>query len=419
MRTGLCLTVLLASCAAVAPAQTPFPIRCGHVLAADGASFRHDVVVSLLSGVITEVTPAAEVDPRVLERQPAFPDAWVIPGMIDLHTHLLLRPYDEATWEDQVLRESNELRTIRAVKAAEATFSAGFVAVRELGTEGAGYADVALRDAIAAYIVRGPRIFASTRALVATGCYGPNLAAAPVPKGAQVVDGQVEMRKAVREQIASGADWIKLYADYRRAPGQPATPTFTADELAAACDEAAAAGVPVAAHAATDEGIRRAVLAGVRTIEHGTGASEATLDLMRQRGVVLCPCLAANEAIARYAGHRGPTVERLSLARITFKRALAAGVTIACGSDAGVFKHGDNAREIELMVDYGMSPAAALAAATSVAADVLRRPELGRIRPHTVPGLVLLAGDPLADIRKLREVVAVIATESDAQRAQR
>lgn len=401
---------------AVAPAQTPYPIRFGHVLSEDGTSFRDDVVLYVLGRTITDIRPAADVEPSALEGQLSFPDAWVIPGLIDLHTHLLLRPYDEAPWEDQVLRESNELRTIRAVKAAEATLRAGFVAVRDLGTEGAGYADVALRDAIAAGVTRGPMVFASTRALVATGCYGPNLAVGPVPKGAQVVDGPTEVRRAVREQIAGGANWIKLYADYRRAPGQAATPTFSPEELAAACDEAASAGIPVAAHAATDEGIARAIRAGVRTIEHGSSASDATLALMVERGVVLCPCLAANEAIARYAGHRGPIVERLNMARVTFKRALAAGVAIACGSDAGVFRHGDNARELELMVEYGMSPTQALAAATSVAATVLGQSNLGTIRAKAWPGLVLLRGDPLRDIRNLRDVIAVFTDDADVAR---
>jgi imidazolonepropionase-like amidohydrolase len=401
------IALLLASLFAAPPsalsAQRPTSIRARHVLAEDGKEWRENVVVELLGDSIVGVRPAA-ADEKV---DVDYGEAWVIPGLIDLHTHLLLRPYDEASWDDQVLKESPELRTIRATKHAEATLLAGFVAVRDLGTEGAGLADVALRDAIAQRILRGPRVIAATRAIVATGCYGPNLAAAEVQKGAQVADGEVGVRKAVREQVAAGAEWIKVYADYRRAPGQPATPTFSAAELGALCDEAASAGVPVAAHATTDEGIRRAVQAGVRTIEHGAGASEATLQLMRERGVVLCPCLAANETIVRQAGRQGPLAERLNLGRIGFQRALAAGVTIGCGSDAGVFRHGDNARELELMVEYGMTPAQALAAATSVAAKVLRREDLGRIGPGR-PGLVVLAGDPLADIRSLRKVKAVI-----------
>lgn len=412
---GLAAAIALPAHAA---GQTPFPIRCGHVLAEDGASWRDDVVVDLLGRTIVAVRPAAEVEPGALLGQPSFPDGYVVPGLIDLHTHLFLRPYDQVSWDDQVLKDPLELRTIFAVQAAAATLRAGFVAVRDLGTEGAGYADAVLRDAIARRVTPGPLVFASTRALVATGCYGPNLAAAPDRKGAQVVDGETEMRRAVREQIAGGAQWIKVYADYRRAPGQAPTPTFTLAELQAACDEAATAGLPVAAHATTDEGIRRAVLAGVRTIEHGTQASDATLRAMVERDVVLCPCLAANEAIARYAGHRGPVAERLNVARVTFKRALAAGVRVACGSDAGVFAHGDNARELELMVEYGMAPAHALAAATAAAAAVLARDDLGRIRPHAAPGLVVLAGDPLRDIAAVRRVTAVIVDDATILRPQ-
>ncbi|HLY79376.1 MAG TPA: amidohydrolase family protein, partial [Caulobacteraceae bacterium] len=335
------------------------------------------------------------------------------PGLIDLHTHLLLHPYDETPWNDQVLKEPLELRTLRAVGAARATLAAGFTTVRELGTEGAGFADVALRDAIAMHWIAGPRIFASTRAIVASGSYGPE-GFDPrwdVPKGAQVADGVDGMRRAVREQIAAGADWIKVYADYARRPGAPSTPTFSQDELAAAVDEARSAGLPVAAHAHTAEGIRRAVLAGVTTIEHGTGATAEVLELMRRRGVALCPTLAAAEAVTRYAGWRPgqPEPARLVEARAGFARALAAKVLIANGSDAGVFAHGENARELELLVAWGMTPRDALRAATATAAAVLGRGrDLGRVAPGAIADLVAFAGDPLAGIAALRHPVLVI-----------
>jgi imidazolonepropionase-like amidohydrolase len=337
----------------------------------------------------------------------------LMPGLIDLHTHLLLHPYDETPWNDQVLKEALELRTIRAVTAARATLEAGFTTIRELGTEGAGFADVALRDAIAMGMVPGPRIFAATRAIVAGGSYGP-AGFDPrweVPKGAQVADGADGVRRAVREQIAAGADWIKVYADYPRRPGAPSTPTFSQEELAAAVDEAKSAGLPVAAHAHTAEGIRRAVLAGVATIEHGDGATAEVLELMRRRGVALCPTLAASEAVTRYAGWRPgqPEPQRLREARAAFARALAARVIIANGSDAGVFAHGDNARELELLVAWGMTPRAALRAATTTAATVLGRgSDLARIAPGYVADLVALQGDPLADIAAVRHPVLVI-----------
>lgn len=403
---ALAIAVAVAAAVTVAPGQDPTTYRCRHVLAEDGVSWRENVDLVMFGPSIIDVRPAGQGQADV-----DFGDAWLVPGLIDLHTHVCLHPYDEAPWQQQVLEESLELRSMRAVAHARATLAAGFVAIRDLGTEGAGFADVALQRAIADELVPGPRLFTSTRAIVATGCYGPNLPVVDAPKGAQPADGEVGVRVAVRQQIAAGAQWIKVYADYRRAPGQPATPTFTLAELQAICDEARTAGVRVAAHATTDEGIRRAVEAGVATIEHGTLASAATLARMVEKGVVLCPCLAANEAIVRYAGHQGPVVDRLNAGKLAFQRALAAGVTIACGSDAGVFRHGDNARELELMVEYGMTPTQALAAATSVAAKVLGGPERGAIAKGRTYGFVVLGGDPLRDFTNLRRVQAVVLDE--------
>ncbi len=272
----------------------------------------------------------------------------VLPGLIDLHSHLLLHPYDETSWNDQVLNESLELRTIRATVAARTTVESGWTTLRDLGTEGAGFADVALRDAIHDGMIPGPRVFAVTRALVTTGGYGP-MGFDPrwqMPVGAQTADGIAECRRATRQQIAAGADWIKIYADYRRRPGDVATPTFSPDELQAIVEEANSAGIPVAAHATTDSGILRSVAAGVRTIEHGYEASDLALQEMLEHRVVLCPTLTASESMARYSGWdpaSGETHPRMETAKSLMRRALNAGVTIACGSDAGVFRHGDNA----------------------------------------------------------------------------
>lgn len=389
--------------AAAAIAQRPDTWRCRHLLDEAATGWRDDVVVTTLGSVVA-VQPA---NPET-RADHDFGETWVIPGLIDLHTHLLLRPYDQMSWDDQVKKESIDLRTIRAVRHAEHTLLAGFVAIRDLGTEGAGYADVSLRDAIDGAAMSGPRLFAATRAIVLRGCYGPDPDDPSTPKGAQTVAGVDEIRAAVREQAAAGAQWIKVYADYRHGKSGAVAPTFSLEELQALCDEAAKAKLPVAAHATTDEGIRRAVEAGVRTIEHGAGAGDATLRAMKAKGVVLCPCLTANEAIVRYAGRRGPIVDRLNAAKVGFQRALAAGVLVACGSDAGVFAHGDNAHEIELMVEYGMTPAQALAAATKAAAAVLARDDLGTVRVGARCGFVVLAGDPLQDIRNLRKVVAVV-----------
>ncbi len=401
VRSACAVAVLFAG--ALLSAQRPSTWRCKNVLAKDGASWMQDVVVTTILDHVISVKPAEPGEPVDTD----FGDAYMIPGLIDLHTHLLLRPYDQRTWDEQVRTESNELRAIRAGTHALQTLRAGFVAVRELGTEGAGAADVALKEALAEGLVRGPMVFASTRAIARRGCYGPDPEDPTTKKGAQMVEGVDEIRAAVRAQAALGADWIKVYADYRHGSKGAVAPTFSRDELVALCDEAAKCKLPVAAHATTDEGIRNAVEASVRTIEHGAGASEATLSRMKAKGIVLVPCLAANEAIVRYAGHRGPIVERLNAAKAGFQRALAAGVTIACGSDAGVFAHGENVRELELMVEYGMTPEQALRAATSTAAAVLGRTDLGHIGARQ-SGLVVLTADPLRDITALRSVRAVI-----------
>ena len=256
-------------------------------------------------------------------------------------------------------------------------------------------------------------MLAATQALVATGCYGPS-GFDPrweMPVGAQVADGVDGVRVAVRQQIAAGADWIKVYADYRRRPGDPSTPTFSIAELTAIVDEAQSAGLPVAAHASTDEAIRRSIEAGVRTIEHGTQASPATLALMAELDVVLCPTLAAGEAISIYRGWQGgdPEPLRIVQARALIRNALEAGTPLACGSDAGVFAHGDNARELELFVEYGLTPAQALRSATADAAAVIGRGEdLGRLAPGFRADLVALRADPLQDISATRQVALVM-----------
>jgi len=337
----------------------------------------------------------------------------VMPGLIDLHSHLLLHPYNEASWNDQVLKESLELRTVRGTVHARNTVEAGFTTIRDLGTEGAGFADVALRDAINSGMIPGPRVFAVTRALVTSGGYGPSGfdPRFALPKGAQVADGVDGVRIATREQIAAGADWIKVYADYRRKADDVSTPTFTLDELKAVVDEARSAGLKVSAHATTNEGIRRAVLAGVATIEHGYDASRETLDLMKEHGVVLCPTLAASEAMAIYSGWRpgDPESPRILTAKRMLQHAIDSGVTIACGSDVGVFAHGTNARELELMFAFGMEKAEVIRAATITAAKVLdREKDLGTVTAGKYADLIVVAGNPLDSLETLRQPVIVI-----------
>lgn len=400
----------VAACTAALPAQTPHKWRVAHCLSEDGKSWREDVVIVTILDHILEIRAAKDGE-QVLED---FGESWAIPGMIDLHTHLLLKPYNLRSWTDQVLQDSDGLRLLRARQFARNTLAAGFLAVRDLGTEGAGYTDVDLVKGLTEGAFRGPRIYPSTRAIVQRGRYGPAPNDPAVKKGAQPVSGIDEIRQAVRDQVAGGAAWIKVYADYRYGPDGGVAPTFSLEELTALVDEAKRLGRPVAAHATTDEGMRRATLAGVRTIEHGSGGRKATFDLMREHDVVLCPCLAANEAIVNYAGRKGPIVKRLNTAKIGFQQALAAGVTIACGSDAGVFTHGANARELELMVEYGMTPTQALAATTSIAAGVLGEKDLGTLRPGT-RGFVVLTGNPLEDIGNLRRVKAVVREGNESK----
>jgi len=410
------LILLLAGLALAAPAAPPPPapllLTGARVLDPSGDRLLDGRDVLIENGRIAAIGAAGILQAPAGTQKIDLTGLTLIPGLIEMHSHLLLHPYDETPWDDQVLKEPLELRTIRAVTAARATLEAGFTTVRDLGTEGAAFADVSLRDAIAQGMIPGPRVFAATRAIVATGCYGPS-GFDPrweVPKGAQEVTGPVEMRKAVREQIAAGADWIKVYADYRRRPGIT-TPTFTEEEMAAAVDEARSAGLPVAAHAYTEEGIRRAVLAGVRTIEHGTYVTDELLALMKRKGVALIPTLAASEAVSRYAGWKPgqPEPQRIQETREMFARALKSGVTIANGSDVGVFAHGQNARELELMVAYGMTPGQALKAATITAAAVLgREKDLGRIAPGYLADLVAVKGDPLAEISTIERPVVVV-----------
>lgn len=343
-----------------------------------------------------------------------LPGMTLLPGLIDAHSHVLLHPYNEATWNAQVLNQPQALRVARAVNHLKATLEAGFTTLRDLGTEGAGYADVGLKQAVNEGIIPGPRLLIATRALIATGSYAPKGFAPEweIPQGAQEADGVDALVKAVREQIGRGADWIKVYGDYRWGPGGEARPTYSVDELRLIVETARSSGRPVVVHASTPEGMRRAVLAGAETIEHGDGGTPEVFALMAERGVALCPTLAAGHATAQYAGWRpgrDPEPARIAQKRASFKAALAAGVTIASGSDVGVFTHGDNARELELMVEYGMAPIDALRSATSVDADVLHMgTQIGRVRPGLQADLVAVVGNPGQAIGAVRQVSLVM-----------
>ena len=378
----------------VKPPDAVYLLRPAAVFDGESAELHRGWVVLVRGQKIESVGPAAEIkapaDAKVID----LANQTLMPGLIEAHSHVLLHPYSETSWNDQVAREALSLRVARATNHLRSTLMAGFTTIRDLGTEGAGFADVGLKQAVDQGIIPGPRMFVATRAIVATNTYGPKGYAPEwnVPQGAEEADGVDSLTRVVREQIGKGADWVKLYADYRWGAGGAAHPTFTLEEMKLAVEIAHSAGIPVAAHATSTEGMRRAILAGVDTIEHGDGGTPEIFALMKEHGTALCPTLAV----------AGANAERKKL---VFQEALKAGVTIASGSDVGVFAHGDNAREIEMMVQFGMPLVDALRSATSTDARALKLDDkIGRVRNGLFADLIALEGDPTKDISALRRV---------------
>lgn len=338
----------------------------------------------------------------------------LLPGFIEGHSHLFLHPYNETSWDDQVLKESRAERTARAVNHAKATLMAGFTTVRDLGTEGAMYDDVGLKKAIQKGIIPGPRMIVATRAIVAKGSYGPKSPSPDVelPQGAEEVAGLEELSKAIRSQIGHGADLIKVYADYRYGPNGEAQPAFSQLELEWTTGIVTSSGRKVVAHASTAEGMKRAINAGISTIEHGDGGTEEIFKLMKEKNVALCPTLAAGDAIQQYRGWKkgtDPEPQSITEKKKSFQLALKNGVTICMGGDVGVFAHGENAREMELMAEYGMSASDVLKSATSVNADIFGYADkLGRITKNLLADIIAVEGDPsikISDVRKVKLVM--------------
>ncbi len=356
--------------------------------------------------------PANGTDPSNISVM-ELPGTTLMPGLIEGHSHLLLHPYNETPWDEQVLKESRSLRVARATVHAEKTLLAGFTTVRDLGTEGADYDDVGLKQAINQGIIPGPRMLIVTRALIATGSYAPKGFSPDIdiPQGAEEADGHDNLIKAVRRQIGKGADAIKIYADYRWGLMAEARPTYTLDEIKLIVEVAKSSGRSVFAHASTAEGMRRAILGGCETIEHGDDGTPEIFALMKKQGTAFCPTLAAGDAVSQYRGwKKGQEAEpeRIKQKRATFKQALDAGVTICAGGDVGVFSHGDNARELVMMVEYGMKPLEVLRSVTSVNADVFHLTDRGRIKTGLLADLIVVNGDPLKTAASLKQIQVVM-----------
>lgn len=387
------------------------------VWTAEGNTTHTGWAVLVHDGAIAAVGPAASIHAPEGAQRIGLPGTTLTPGLIDLHSHLFLHPYNETLWNDQVLKEPQDYRTLAAAGHARDTLLAGFTALRDLGTEGAGYADVSVKRAIDEGMIPGPHLYVATRAIVASASYGPGPRGfrpdIDLPGGAEEVSGADAATRATREQAGHGADWIKLYADYRVGPDGGTMPTLSEAEMKAIVDTAHLSGRPVAAHAASDAGVRMAVEAGVDSIEHGYGASEATFRLMKQRGVAYEPTLTAVESTAEYFEHYVPgqsePTPRMREAEHAFRTALELGVTIGNGSDVGVFAHGSNWREPAAMVRAGMTPAQALHAATDIAARILRQQDrFGRIAPGLRADLAAFSGDPSQHIDDLQHPVFVM-----------
>jgi imidazolonepropionase-like amidohydrolase len=369
--------------------------------------------------VIVENDKIIAAGPKDKLKEPAgaikikFPNSTLTPGLIEGHSHLLLYPYNITDWDTQVLKETDSYRTARATVHAKNTLMAGFTSARDLGTEGAGYSDVALKRAINEGIIPGPRLMVAGRAIVSTGSYGPKGydTDQEIMLGAEPADGN-DLIRVVRDQIGKGADFIKVYADYRWGIHGEDRPSFTLDELKLINEVTRSSGRVLVCHAKSKEAITRAVLAGAETIEHGDFIDAEVAKLMKEHNVTYFPTIAAVDMITQYRGWKkgvDPEPANVTNKKRSFKDAMASGVAIGMGGDVGVYPHGENALEMELMVEYGMKTLDVLKAATSVNARAFHLDnQVGSIKEGLKADLVIVTGDPSKNISDLRKVKLVM-----------
>jgi imidazolonepropionase-like amidohydrolase len=415
----LTLTALTGSLfAQTAPKQTVL-IRAGRLIDVRNGRVLNEQAILIEGDRIKEVGPSNQLASKAAgARVIDLSGATVLPGMIDCHTHILLQ--GDITNEDydvQLLKESIPFRTIRATVAARIGLMNGFTAMRDLETEGAMYADVDVKRAINAGYIDGPRMFVSTRAFSATGMY-PLLGYSwelRVPEGVQIVDGADNIRRAVREQVKYGADWIKYYSDRRYYVKDGALHSwvnFTDEEVRALVDEAHRLGRKVAAHAMGREGIESALRAGVDSIEHGDGLDDEMMDLMIKRGAYWCPTIYVGVYVAEGRASAGAPIWKtmIELEAKAFNKAVKKGVKIAFGTDAGGFAWSENeAKEFSYMVRYGMTPMQAIQSATIAAATLLDAAgDIGSIEPGRYADIIAVKDNPLDDIARLERVEFVM-----------